>query len=364
VDWNREALNYFEQIRAQGFKTGLYVANSKLMTQEHVTRMNTVQGRIEFVSRCPANFAEKLESKTIAAAYEKNSWVDLGSFSETKGTCTYRGSTTIELYGAPLRLVVLESNSLGAGVTKSCEKQKKALDPLIKKLIQPRYSRLADAKTTCTRFCAQKQTRLFLFDLEIVKHAKKIWPKGHRGADTKPKIKTPIRLWLKTRCATKRPIVCLQGSSLVLCLLAMRLSGWIGSWFWRIRGRWWWSSLFVCSSRRRWLQLFILNLRGGLGFWQCCWCLRCWCVRLSSFGYVRGCVFFGSKIPEGSLRAGLGGRELSAPTFKLLFEHAFNCWFVRERGLSYSFCWPHGDAAVRVGVLLDLLGYSLEQLIT
>jgi|GEM_PF-5573028 len=68
--------------------------------------------------------------------------------------------------------------------------------------------------------------------------------------------------------------------------------------------------------------------------------------------------------PKGSLRAGWSGRELVSPTFKLLYEHAFSCYFECEDVVEgYGFCWPRGDAAVCVGALLDLLGYSLEQLV-
>jgi transposase len=84
IDWNREALNYIQQIRTQGFATGLYVADSKLMTKEHVTRMNSSINHIDFVSRCPANFSNKLESKTIAKAYAGGEWVEFGCFSEPR----------------------------------------------------------------------------------------------------------------------------------------------------------------------------------------------------------------------------------------------------------------------------------------
>jgi len=56
------------------------------------------------------------------------------------------------VFGAPLRLVVLESNRLVAGVAKSYTKQQKALEPLIKKPTQPTQGRLCDAKKACTRF--------------------------------------------------------------------------------------------------------------------------------------------------------------------------------------------------------------------
>jgi hypothetical protein len=84
---------------------------------------------------------------------------------------------------------------------------------------------------------------------------------------------------------------------------------------------------------------------------------------LIEFLLREGLAVFRLRNPKGSLRVGWSGRELSAPTFKLLYEHVFSCYFVREWGQNYSFCWPHDNAAVRVGGFLDLLGYRLEQLI-
>jgi hypothetical protein len=70
-----------------------------------------------------------------------------------------------------------------------------------------------------------------------------------------------------------------------------------------------------------------------------------------------------AQCPGKSLRAGWGGGELRAPTFKMLFEHGVNCYFEREGVECYSFCWPHSRTEVRVGVFLELLGYSLESLV-
>jgi hypothetical protein len=40
-----------------------------------------------------------------------------------------------------------------------------------------------------------------------------------------------------------------------------------------------------------------------------------------------GLRIFRERNPKGSLRVGWSGRELVSPTFKLLYEHAFNCFF-------------------------------------
>jgi len=73
----------------------------------------------------------------ITQTYEKNTWVEYGCFSETRVRVLIGMGFTEIVYGAPLRLVVLESSSLAAEVGRSYEKQQKALEPLIKKLTQP-----------------------------------------------------------------------------------------------------------------------------------------------------------------------------------------------------------------------------------
>jgi len=365
VDWNEQAIKYIQQIRAQGFKTGLFVADSKLMTQTHVKNMNNPANRVEFVSRCPANFAEKLENKTIAAAYEKNQWIEYGCFSEAKDACTYRGvGFTQEVFGAPMRLVVLESSSLAAGVTKTYVKQQEVLEPLIKKLTQPTYNRLCAAKEACVRFQSQKQARLFEFDFEIVRHMREVWPKGRRGPTTKPKIKVTYKIVHK---ATRRneaayKVFVQEQSCIVLASNAVeRLDREIALAY---KGQIVVENSFRLLKSPQVASVIYLKNPMRIGVLTMLLVFSLLVRALIEFRLREGLGVFRERNPGVSLRAGLGGRELLVPTFKMFFEHAFNCCFEREVGLGcYSFCWPHGVAELRVGVFLDLLGYSLAQLV-
>ena len=67
--------------------------------------------------------------------------------------------------------------------------------------------------------------------------------------------------------------------------------------------------------------------------------------------------------PEAEIRAGWGGRELRNPTFKLLYEHTFTCFYECESTGSYSFAWPNYETRQKVEPLLGLLGFSLEELV-
>ena len=77
-------------MRSPGFSHGIYVADSKLMSEEHVRRMNSPESRIEFVSRCPANFGGSLEKRVIEKAYEEDKWQEIGQVAEGK-----KGSSSV-----------------------------------------------------------------------------------------------------------------------------------------------------------------------------------------------------------------------------------------------------------------------------
>jgi hypothetical protein len=76
-----------------------------------------------------------------------------------------------------------------------------------------------------------------------------------------------------------------------------------------------------------------------------------------------GLAAFKEEEPGKKIYAGWGGRELKSPTFKLLYEHSINCYFVRENRDEYSFEWPSIETRSRVEPLLGLLGLRLEQIL-
>ena len=61
--------------------------------------------------------------------------------------------------------------------------------------------------------------------------------------------------------------------------------------------------------------------------------------------------------------AGWAGKPLKNPTFKLFYEHSVNCFFERENMGEYSFYWPSTLTERRVAPLLELMGYTLEDLL-
>lgn len=341
------------------------MADSKLMTQEHVTKMNNKETRIEFVSRCPANFGEKIESKMISKAYASDSWVEYGSFSETKGASTYRGvGFTQEVYGGLLRFVVLESSSLVGGVEGSFEKQKAALEPVIKKLTRSVYGCLGDAEAAWKRFRAQKQARLFDFEFDIVEHVGEIWPKGRPGRAALPKIVKTYQLVVKVFSRNEAAYAVFAQGEFCIVLVSNAVDRSDREIVLAYKGQFVVENSFRALKSPQVASVIYLKNPRRIGVLSMLLVFSLLVRALIEFRLRVGLEVFREQHSGGSLCAGWGGRELVSPTFKLFYEHAFNCCFEREKGVGcFSFSWPHERAEVRVGVLLLLMGYSLEQLV-
>ena len=189
VEWNKKSLDYLDSLRKAGFTYGTYVADSKLVNNELVSRMNDAENRIPFVSRCPANFEEKLESRIIGRAYAEGNWVELGKVGVGNGASHYRGQTFVEpICGAPMRLLVLESSTLSSTAEKTLEKEQGKLTPLIAEMEKKKFVCHADAQKEYDRFLSIKEMKLFSCKAEIQEKTHEKWPPGRRGKSTKPTL--------------------------------------------------------------------------------------------------------------------------------------------------------------------------------
>lgn len=134
-EWNAMAVEYLQQLQSKGFQYGIFVADSKLVTHNLVTSMNTPEKKITFVSRCPANFERKLAERTIKKAYKNGKWEEAGAFHEGKEAGRYRlQSFSGEVCMGRVRLLVLESSHLKKKAEASLEKERKCLEEAAKAL--------------------------------------------------------------------------------------------------------------------------------------------------------------------------------------------------------------------------------------
>ena len=365
AEWNKEAIKYLRQIQEKGFSTGIYVADCKAVFNELVTDMSTGNSPVKFVSRCPANFEEKLESKMIERAYASGDWQEYGSFGKNGGAASYRGISFIEnVCSHPMRLLVVESSSLARKADAAIEKKKEKLMPLIRKLEKNPYACHTDALDACTRFFEARDAKLFNATTHIVRTVKERWPRGRRKAGAVPTIEETFKIVVenmqrneaacKTFLQNESSFVIisnvLDGLSDKDLLATYKGQQVVENSFRQLKGPHLASVIYLKNPVRIKALTMVLSIA--------------LLVRaIIQFKLREGLREFKESHPDGKLFAGWNGRELKKPTYKLLHEHAFDCYFEREGYGKYSFAWPFVESKERVGTLLWLMGLDVLDLI-
>ena len=139
-----------------------------------------------FVSRCPANFADKLESRLIEKAYARNEWQDQGQYHENSKASQYAGMAfSEELYGHTCKLLVVRSSSLIEKVEWQIEKERAQTVEAIRELEKKTFKCLPDVEAEWQRFMKLKACQLFTFEREIATEMVGKWPRGWRWPDAK-----------------------------------------------------------------------------------------------------------------------------------------------------------------------------------
>ena len=365
IDWNREAIRYAAEIMSAGFRTGIFVADCKLVTEEHVSAMNDADKRISFVSRCPANFEDKLENRMIARAYEEGKWYEIGTVTETKGSTQYKAASFIEeVCGTPMRLLVLESDTLRKKAEQSIQEKRAELARVVKTLEKSQWMCLADAEAERDRFLAMKQVALFELAVSIERQVEEKWPRGRRRADAVPTVTETFHLHVESvaECQQACQSFLQRESCFVLIsnvtdgisdedLLRTYKGQQVGENSFRtLKGPQLASVIYLKSPARirvlNMLLTFALLLRA-----------------LIQYRLREGLKEFDENHPGETIHAGWGGRPLKSPTFKLLYEHSVNCCFEHESQGRYSFAWPTAETMARVEPLLSLMGISLGNIL-
>ena len=365
VEWNKEAVKYLKEIQEKGFSTGIYVADCKAVFNELVSDMSTGDNPVKFVSRCPANFEEKLESRMIERAYASGDWQEYGRFGEAETVASYKGVSFIEnVCSHPMRLLVVESSSLAEKADATIERKKEKLMPLISKLEKNTYACHADALAACTEFFGARDARLFSVTTNIERFVKEKWPKGRRKADAVPTIEETYKIVVEnverneTACKT---FLQNESSFVIISNVLEELSDKdllatykgqqvVENSFRQLKGPHLASVIFLKNPVRIKALTMVLSIA--------------LLVRaIIQFMLREGLRKFKEANPNGKLFVGWNDRELKNPTYKLLYEHAFDCYFEREGIGKYSFAWPFFESQERVGTLLWLMGLDVLDLI-
>jgi transposase len=368
AEWNKKSLDYLESLRANGFTHGIYVADSKLVNQELVERMNggEEKEKIQFVSRCPANFEEKLESRMIDKAYTTEEWEDLGQIMESKKASSYRGQSFIEIVcGSPMRMLVLESSSLAAKAEISMEKEELKITPLIKALEKKTFACRTDAEKEYERFSKLKELKLFTCEVEIQEIKKEKWPRGRRNATMRPIIIETYQICIiqvirkeEACCKYIRNESCFVIISNVTdetttnreLLAIYKGQHVVENSFRQFKGPNLASVIYLKNPAR--IQALTMILSFSL-------LLRA----LIQHRLRSGLKKHNEETSDEPIYAGWNGKALKSPTFKLFYEQTINCYYERENTNEYNFIWPYTEAKGIVIPLLSLMGETVASIL-
>jgi len=363
IEWNKSALDYYDKLRSHGFENCIYVADCKLVTEEHITRMNDPGKYVPFVSRCPDNFNGLQAKRAKSQAYATGNWTDMGQLSGGKDASRYRGCTIIEtIFGTPMRLLVLESTALREKAEKSVKKQQDALKPLIKALEKKTFTDYDDAEDAYFQFTQRKEMRLFASSVFITETLRKKWPPGRRSADAKPTVTSIFNVEISVHINPYAHTQYLQNeSSFVLISNLLDASAMdllkvykgqhvVETSFRYFKSPCLASVIYLKNPKRvealAMLLSFSLLIRA-----------------IIQYRMRNGLQKHMETNPKSAIRAGWSGRKLEHPTFHLLYEHAFNCKYERIAQGEYVFDWPNAVTKTLVLPLLQLMRYSIASIL-
>ncbi len=128
--WNEKALDFVADVFEKQMPHCIFIADSKLINKNLFQTMMNPQKRIQFISRCPANFSNKLAEEATQKAYDEGNWEDIGVISERKGAAEYKVQEfSEEVFGSTVRLLVYQTSE---GIKRFEKKKEKQLHELEK----------------------------------------------------------------------------------------------------------------------------------------------------------------------------------------------------------------------------------------
>lgn len=367
VEWNKKALDYLDEMKRNGFKQGIYVADSKTVDNKLIRRMNEETNRISFVSRCPASFSNKLESRMITQAYLTDNWEGLGQVGKGKKASEYRCiSFTEEVCDSQMRLLVLESSALVAKAEIALLKERESLNPLINKLEKQEFACQKDAETAYRNFTKQSSMKLFDSTVTIVQNRQERWPRGRRNKKTLPQITETYQIHIQG--ITRNEEACrnyLRNKSCIVLISNLTdmetatnlelLKTYKGQ--------------HVVENSFRQLKTpslaSVIYLKNPVR-------IEALTMLLSFSLLVRAVIQYRMREglkkhevenPGEPIYAGWAGRPLKSPTYKLFYEHSINCRFEHTDQDEYCLTWPDIETERYVTSLLALMGLTLDNLL-
>lgn len=366
IEWNRQAIRFAREIQEDLAQSGVFVADSKLICEDHFRNLMDPEKRVSFVSRCPANFCSKLESRMIQKAYEQETWQDLGSYHEGKSAAVYQGTGYEEVvYGYPTRLLVVRSSALASKAEQQMKQQRMQVEELVKELEKKTFKCLPDVEEEWQRFSHNKNTRLFTCSYETDCQSQEKWPRGRHGPDTKPTgIETSYRI--KVSNIAENPETAGLFRQTESCFVVISNAGQdtddrklLGIY----KGQQVVENSFQLLKSPCLASVIYLKNENRIRALSMLLSLSLLVRSIIQYRMRQGLKTYNEQNPKKPLKAGWGNKKLEAPTFKMLFEYARNNAYVRTGPEALSFDFLSEENQLKVTTLLHLMGLTVASLI-
>jgi len=365
VEWNKTAIEYLKQMQQTGFTHGIYVADSKLVSSGLVSNMMDEENRVRFISRCPSSFEDKLEGRMIKKAYEEGLWNELGQYHEGKNASTYRGiSYTETVCGYPMRLLVVESSSLSEKVEEAIDKEKEKLMCLVHQLEKKTFACHADAAAEFALLHNNKHAALFHLTPHIEQTIKQIWPRGRHKADTQPRIEEKYKVIIEQVYRNEEACQLYRQNESSFVIISNVLEESTDQDLLAIyKGQQIVENSFRLLKEPQLASAIYLKNPARIEALTMILSLSLLIRAIIQYRLREGLRRFNDENPDTKLNVGWNDRELTNPTYKLLYEHSIYCYFEREDQDRYSFAWPNIGTKIRVETLLSLMDITVQQLL-
>lgn len=157
-EWNRFCLGVLKEMLLEEHL--IYVADSKVVTDPLVTSM--LDDGLMFLSRCPANFNEKLLVNTMMS-FDLDELVEIPNVSERRGAASRRiCETKVPFKGRDLRAILVETSTLAGKGEHAVEREIKRFEDSLEKF-EKVYNCQPDAVKAFERF--QKKAKKSILDV-------------------------------------------------------------------------------------------------------------------------------------------------------------------------------------------------------
>lgn len=195
--WN---FNYIEKLAAklkpEMLAETIYIADSALVTEANLIKLK--EHSLRFISRLPGNF--NLEEELKERAWAKNSFEELGVFSERKDAASYKVTELNEsLYEDDYRFLIVHSSKLDKRKTKSFDRSLSETEKKLGKIIEAKekidYACLPDAETALNSFIKDNRDKHYLISGQVASEEKR--KPGRPGKGNSSKTVYRLRLNLK-----------------------------------------------------------------------------------------------------------------------------------------------------------------------